>query len=154
MPLVLSLTHPTRPHPPWSGLGLECTGACPCFSFSDREINFPLRSQGVCCSSPGGEGEMGAPLLCFPGAPAGGPGARCSHHCLWLVEVPGQEEAARSSADSFCEGLHRPCSRLCRPLLSSSWERRSQSRQGCTWGPDTGHDLQYPLCVHPRKDPC
>jgi len=81
--------HPTRPHPPWSGPGLECTGACPCFSFSDREINFPLRSQGVCCSSPGGEGEMGAPLLCFPGAPAGGPGARRSHHCLWLVKEKG-----------------------------------------------------------------
>lgn len=30
------------PHPlPGQAPGLECTGACPCFSFSDREINSP-----------------------------------------------------------------------------------------------------------------
>ena len=37
----------TPPYPTLrrSGLGLECTGSCPWFFFSDREINFPLRGE-------------------------------------------------------------------------------------------------------------
>lgn len=41
------------PSPPWSGPGVECTEACPCFSFSDREINSP-KGASVCCLFPGG----------------------------------------------------------------------------------------------------
>lgn len=53
---------------PRSGPGLEHTGACPCFSFSDREIKVPVRSQGVCLSSPGGRRGSWALCLCCPGA--------------------------------------------------------------------------------------
>lgn len=42
--------------PPWSGPGLDRTGTCPCFSFSDQEINFPEGAGGVCCLSLGEEG--------------------------------------------------------------------------------------------------
>lgn len=61
---------------------------------------------------------MGAPLLCFPRAPAGGPGARCSR-CCWLVE-----EGFRALTQT-----HQPT----RPVLS--WLGGfCRERAGDSWG--------------------
>lgn len=126
--------HPTRPHPPRSGPGLECTGACPCFSFSDREINFPLRSQGVCCCLLVRKGKWGPHCSASLGHPweGRGPGAVAA---VWLVE----EEGFRALTQ-----MHQPT----RPVLS--WLGGfCRGKAGDSWGLDpVGHPVSRvtPAC--------